>query len=113
MKAYPLSLRSKIVNAYKNNEGSMLKLACKYGVSRSFVQKIIKQDKVKGHLKPLDNGSKIAKLSAYQSTIKQILSQKPKATLNDLCQSLAEETGIEVSRSTMCRFLKQLNREVA
>lgn len=107
MKAYPYRLRLQIINDYKNNQGSMLKIACRYGVSRSFVQKIIKQEKELGHVYPLRQKSKIKELLAHQKTLKN-LSQQPDITLADLCDFFKEQTGIEVSTSTMCRFLQQI-----
>ncbi len=108
MKAHPYSLRSQVINDYKNNKGSMLKIACRYGVSRSFVQKIIKQEKELGHINPLADRSKINQMSVHQQTIKSLLAQQPDITLASLCDVFQEKTGMKVSVSTMCRFLQRI-----
>ena len=108
MKPYSLDLRQQIVNAYKNKEGSMLKIACKFHVSRSFVQKLIKQERETGNIAPITPISGYeSKLLPHINIIKQLLSENPKITLQQLCNSLRQKTGIAVNQSAMCRFLHQ------
>ena len=109
MKAYPVELRSKIIAAYKNNEGSMLKLACRFGVSRSFVQRIIKQEKTTGIVEPLGRQKNNSKLLIHTNLIRQLIKDNPEATLKDLCHILKEKTNVQVSQSTMCRFVNKIN----
>lgn len=108
MKAYSIELRSQIIAAYKNNEGSMLKLACRFGVSRSFVQRIIKQEKKTGSVKPLGRQKNISKLLVHTSLIKQLIQDNPEVTLKDLCRYLQEKTDVEVSQSTMSKFVNKI-----
>lgn len=109
MKPYPVDLRSKIVTAYKNNEGSMLKLACQYGVSRSFVQKMIKQEKETGNVMSTGNGNRNSKLRGHTELVKRLIEANPSLSLREMCQAIRQETGIEVSLSTMHRFIRKID----
>lgn len=108
MKAHPIALRSQIITAYKNREGSMLKLACKYGVSRSFVQKIIKQERETGSVKPISRENRGSKLLVHASLIKELLIEQPNCTLKELCDSVERKTDIRVCQSTMSRFIRKI-----
>ena len=108
MRPYSLDLRKQIVSAYKNKEGSMLKIACKFHVSRSFVQKLIKQERETGSIAPLIaiSGNE-SKLLPHINTIEQLLKENPNLTLKQLCDRLEQQVGISISQSAMCRFLHQ------
>lgn len=110
MKAYSVDLRQKIVETYKNKEGSIRQVSQRFKVSRSFVQKLLKQHQQIGSLAPLPHGGGTPpKLTDYVLEIEKLLEEKNDATLPELCQSLKERTGISVSPSTLCRFLQKLN----
>ncbi|GFE71915.1 IS630 transposase-related protein [Chroococcus sp. FPU101] len=110
MKAYSLDLRSKIIETYKNGEGSVRQVAHRYKVARSFVQKLIKQDKEKGNVAPLPHGGgTVSKLEAQVELIEKLLEEKNDATLAELCEKLKEETGIKCSIASMCRFCQKHN----
>ncbi len=108
MRPYSLDLRKQIVSAYKNKEGSMLKIACKFHVSRSFVQKLIKQERETGSIAPLIPISGYeSKILPHINIIKQLLNENPNITLKQLCNAIEQKTGTSISQSTMCRFLHQ------
>jgi transposase len=110
MKAYSVDLRQKIVETYENKEGSIREVSQRFQVSRSFVQKLLKQNQLLGSLNPLAHGGGTPpKLTDYVPIIEKILEEKNDATLAELCQNLKERAGIKVSPSTMCRFLQKLN----
>lgn len=50
MKAYCVDLRQKILETYKNKEGSIRQVSMRFKVSRSFVQKLLKQHQQTGSL---------------------------------------------------------------
>jgi transposase len=56
MKSYSLDLRSKIVTAHKSEKMSVRKVAARFGVSKSLVQKLVKQQQVSGNLLPCAEG---------------------------------------------------------
>ena len=110
MKAYSIDLRQKILETYKNKEGSIRQVAERFKVSRSFVQKLLKQHQQMGSLAPLPHGGGTPpKLTDYVIKIEKLLEEKNDATLPELCQDIKEGTGISVSPSTLCRFLQKLN----
>lgn len=110
MKAYSEDLRRKIIDTYNNKEGSIRQVSVRFKVSRSFVQKLLKQHQQIGSLAPLPHGGgTVPKLTNYVPTIEKLLEEKNDATLPELCQNLKERTGISVSPSTLCRFLQKLN----
>jgi transposase len=56
MKAYSIEFRQKIVKAYSQGNTSIRKVAARFYLSKSFVQKLLKQQKVAGHLHPKKTG---------------------------------------------------------
>lgn len=109
MKANSEDLRRKIIDTYNNKEGSIRQVSVRFKVSRSFVQKLLKQHQQIGSLAPLPHGGgTVPKLTNYVPTIEKLLEEKNDATLPELCQNLKERTGISVSPSTLCRFLQKL-----
>lgn len=110
MKAYSLNLRKKIIDTYKNGEGSVRQVAQRFKVARSFVQKLIKQEKEKGNVAPLPHGGGLtSKLETQVALIEKLLEEKNDATLAELCEKLKEQTGIQISISSMCRFCQKHN----
>lgn len=111
MKAYSLDLRQRIVEAYKNQEESVRSCARRFKVSPSYVQKLLKQHQQQGNLEPLAHGGGLpAKLALQEELVRQLLEEENDATLAQLCQKIEQRTGgINVSQSTLCRFLLRLN----
>ncbi len=56
MKPYPVEFRAKIIEVWQKDQLSIRKLAKQFQVSRSFIQKFIKQYKETGELRPLPQG---------------------------------------------------------
>ncbi|KAM3099238.1 IS630 family transposase, partial [Phormidesmis sp. 146-35] len=56
MQPYPTSFREKVVQAYQAGNTSIRKVAARFDVSKAFVQKMLKQQEVAGHLKPGKQG---------------------------------------------------------
>jgi transposase len=52
MKAYSIDLREKIVLAYSQGDTSVRKVADRFGVAKSFVQKLLSMKKTQGHVEP-------------------------------------------------------------
>ena len=50
MKAYSVDLRTKIVAAHQDQKLSIRKTAAIFSVSKSLVQKLVKQQKIEGNL---------------------------------------------------------------
>ncbi len=56
MKTYSLDLRAKIVTAHLVEKMSIRKVAIRFGVSKSLVQKLVKQQQIEGNLQPKQRG---------------------------------------------------------
>jgi transposase len=110
MAAYSSALRQKIVSTYERRLGSQRTLADVFGVSLSFVEKVLRRYRATGELgpKPHGGGQKPHVDAAAQALIRQVVHDHPDATLGELCTRLAEATGVRVSLATMCRVAQHL-----
>lgn len=106
-KPYSDDLRERVVRAVMGGL-SRHKAAEQFEVSVSFVVKILQRFKATGSYKPSRfGGQKPAKLAAHEATVRALVEQTPSATLLELRQKLSER-GIEVSKSSIDRYLKHL-----
>ncbi|NES85073.1 MAG: transposase, partial [Moorea sp. SIO2B7] len=62
MKPYSIDLRKKIVKIWVKEKISLRKLAERFGVSKSFLQKLIKKSQETGDIRPLHQGGSPAPL---------------------------------------------------
>jgi transposase len=110
MAAYSIDLRQKIVQAYERRVGSQRALADVFGVSLSFIEKVLRRYRSTGELgpKPYAGGQKPRVDVAGQALVRQMVQAEPDATLEELCARLADITGIRVSLATMCRLVQRL-----
>ncbi len=111
MKAYSFDLRQKIIDAYKNKEGSYRQLAKRFRVSLSFVQTLLGRYQDTGKCDALPHaGGKQPLLNQKQlETLTQLVAENNDATLAELCKLLELKTQIQLSISTMGRILQKLN----
>lgn len=110
MAAYSIDLRQKIMSAYERRLGSQRTLADVFGVSLSFVEKVLRRYRTTGELgpKPHGGGQKPQVDAAAQARIRQVVREHPDATLGELCAWLADATGVRVSMATRCRVVQRL-----
>lgn len=109
MKAYSLDLREKIVTAYLVGKMSIRKVATQFGVTKSLVQKLVKQQQTEGNLQPKQRGKpQFSHLTSSDVEVRALVAEHPDATLVEFCELFAEKTGNWVSRAAMCRCLQKL-----
>ncbi len=109
MKAYSLDLREKIVTAHLAEKMSIRKVAIRFAVSKSLVQKLVKQQKIEGGLQPKQRGKpQLSHLTNASALVRTMVAEHQDATLVELCELFAVETGNWVSRTAMCRYLQKL-----
>ena len=110
MKAYSTDLRHKIVQAYTRRLGSQRTLAELFGVSVSFVEKLLRRHRRTGAVAPkLRAGGQKRRLeSAAEIMIREAVRATPDITLEELCARVATTQGIRVRVPTMCRALQRL-----
>jgi transposase len=109
MKAYSLALREKIVIAHLAEKMSIRKVAIRFSVSKSLVQKLVKQQQIEGNLQPKQRGKpQFSHLTNAEELIRTLVAEHQDATLVELCELFAIKTGNWVSRTAMCRYLQKL-----
>lgn len=110
MKAYSLDLRQKVVQAHVHKRGTQEELAAVFGVSRAFVQRLLRRQRTTGSIAPLPHGGGSRPLLTEEARVvlRQRVQQQPDSTLAELCAVLAAETGIRVSVPTLCTTLQRL-----
>jgi transposase len=112
----PLSvdLRQRIIAAYQAQEGSQRQLAERFKVSLSFITDLRRHHRETGtvHPKPHGGGA-VAKLGREQLPIVEgLVTAQPDALLKELCERFAQQTGVEVSESTMQQAVCKLQLSV-
>jgi transposase len=114
MKPYSIDLREKVVKAYERGDISIRKLAGRFEVSKAFVQRLLKQKKILGHVQPQKQGGSMkSELEEYSIQLAQMVENYPDSTLSEYCEYWGETYGSWYSASTMCRALQkeQLTRK--
>ena len=109
MKPCSLDLRERVVSAIDNGESSVRKVAQRFAVSKSCVERWVKQKRTQGHVIPRKQGGSVSRVMAYRDELVAIYEKKPDATLAEYCELLGDGTGLWVSQSTLCRTLQRLN----
>ena len=109
MQPYSLDFRQKIIDIYENESISQRRLATRFGVALSFIQKLLKQYNETGSIAPKVRTQQTpTKLNEEQlMTLKRLVEQNNDATLAELQKLLEVETGVCISRSTVDRMLRQ------
>lgn len=109
MKAYSIDLREKIVTAHIQEKISIRQVAIKFDVSKSLVQKLVKQQKIDGNLQPKQREKpQFSHLTNAEVELRELVAENPDATIVELCDLFAIKTGNWVSRTAMCRSLQKL-----
>ena len=110
MKSYSLDLRQKILHAYQRRLGPQRTLAELFGVSVSFVEKLLRRHRSTGAVapKPYAGGQKRRLDATAETLIREAVHAMPDITLEELCTRVADTQGFRVSVPTMCRALQRL-----
>jgi len=110
MQPYSIDLRKQIIEVREQENISIRKLAERFKVAKSFVQKLLKRSEETGDISPIaQGGSPPTKLNTEQLvTLVEIIEENNDATLKELTELLESKTGIKVSISTG-RISNQLN----
>ena len=110
MAAYSIDLRQKILHAYVRRLGSQRALADLFGVSLSFVEKLLHRHRTTGDIAPKPHaGGRRPHLDAAADTlVRRLVQGNADLTLEELCGHVAAEAGARVRVATMCRVLQRL-----
>jgi transposase len=110
MTPYSLDLREKILRAYDAHRGSQRALAALFGVSRAFVETLVRQRRSTGQIAPRPHagGRKPSDAHTALAVVRQAFQKHTDATLAELGERLGQRGGLRVSVSTMSRLLTRL-----
>ncbi|MGF1540239.1 MAG: transposase [Pleurocapsa sp.] len=109
MKPYSLDLREKIIDAIEKGDSSIRKVTQGFGVSKNFVQRLVTQKRIQGHILPRkQGGSMVSPVMKHKAKLMEIFEQQNDATKAEYCELLFNETGLWISQSTMCRTFQRL-----
>jgi transposase len=110
MQSYSTDVRRQLVQAYERRLGSQRALANAFGVSPSFVKKVLRRYRTTGERtpKPPTGGQKPRLDAAAHGMLRGLVRAQPESTLEELCTRVAATTGIQGSVPTMCRMLQRL-----
>jgi transposase len=109
MKAYSQDLRDKIIGSLEAGEDSQQETADNFGVSLSFVEKLWRRWRRTGSGEALPHaGGRPRALKDEAARIRAEMAQQPDATLEELCERVAQAGGATASISMMCREVKRL-----
>ena len=107
MKAYSLDLRQKILRAFDQGLGSQRAIAAFFGVSLSFVEKLLRRRRTTGDIAPCPHagGRQPSCDEAALARVRRLVREQPDVTLAELCERLLAERGLRVSVPTMGRLV--------
>lgn len=110
MKAYSVDLRAKILQACDQRFGSQRAVATWFGVSQSFIEKLLRRRRTTGAIAPRPHagGRRASCDEATLGLVRRLIREHPDATLAELCAHLAAQRGLHVSVPTMSRLAQQL-----
>jgi transposase len=111
MKAYSLDLRTRIVEAVDRQVGSQGEVAALFGVSRTWVKKLLRQRRETGSVAPKPHGGgHTPKVTAKQGEAVRsyILEVKNDASLAEVQTYVARRWKVGLSQATVSRLLARL-----
>ena len=111
MKAYSLDLRTRIVEAVDRHVGSQGEVAALFGVSRTWVKKLLRQRRETGSVAPKPHGGgQPPKLDAKkeEGVRSYILDVKNDASLVEVQTYVARRWKVGLSEATVSRLLAKL-----
>ena len=110
MKAYSTDLRQKIIEACQRGQATQHAIADLFGVSVSFVEKLLQRYRTTGTFtaKPHGGGQKRRLDATADQRILAWIQAQPDLTLSELQSKTGQELGIRLSLATLCRHLKRL-----
>jgi len=103
---YSQDLRTRILNAIDQSEGSIRQTASRFQVSTSFIVRLLRRRRETGAIEPKPHGGgQPPALDTNQlERLRELVRQQPDATLAELRQRL----GVDCSLAAICRALKKL-----
>ena len=109
MKPYSQDLRERAIAAFEAGK-TQAEVAAQFQIHKSTLEKWWYRWRDTGSCAALPAGSGPQRtLQETEKLIREEVKKRPDATLDELCERVAEATGLVASRSMMCRELQILN----
>ncbi len=109
MNPYSQDLRDRVLAAVHAGQQPQAAIAATFGISLSTLEKWVRRKRQTGKSTPLPQAHGPARaLQPYAAIIRIEVKRQPDATLPELCERVAAQTGINASPSMMCRELQHL-----
>ena len=110
MRSYSADLREKVVATVDEQQLSLRSIARQFKVSFTWVKTLLRRRREHGNFDPLPHGGgqKMRLDEKKLALLRQVVAQKPDATLEELRQTVRGEGGKPVSPATMSRALSAL-----
>ena len=110
MEALSLDLRERVAAACDEGSRSQPEIAEDFGVSLSFVTKLLARRRLTGSVaaKPHAGGFASAVDAGAEQVLRTLVREDPDATLSELGDALAERRGVRRSTPVICRALRRL-----
>lgn len=111
MRPYALDLRTRIVDAYDNKEGSVRDLAERFAVAPNTVQNYLSLRRKTGSLEPLPSGGGGAEPLINEQglqEVRRLVSEFPDASETELARAFEVRQRVMVSRATIGRARRRL-----
>ena len=110
MKAYSIDLRQKILRACDQRLGSQRTIAALFGVSLSFVEKLLRRRRATGDISPRPHGGGRRALcdATALAHVRRLVQEHSDATLAELSAQLEVQQRLRVSVPTMGRLVLSL-----
>ena len=109
MKAYSTDLRERAIESVESGECNIPQAARRYKVSQPSLERWLAKYRKTGSCAPLPHtGGVPRRLAAADSVIRAAVQAQPDRTLQELCEQVEKETGIQSDTSMMCRELARL-----
>ena len=106
MEAYTMDLRTRVIRAYDRGEGTQIELAERFEVSERWIQKLLRQRRLRDSIGPLprNSGRKPKVTGEKIARLKEALTQTPDASLEELRAAC----GVQGSTTCIFRALQRL-----
>jgi transposase len=110
MEALSLDLRERVAAACDEGSDTQPEIAERFGVSVSFITKLLRRRRLTGSLaaKARGGGRKPALGARDLDRVRRLVAEQRDATLAELCDRLRARGGPAVGAWTMCRALRTL-----
>lgn len=110
MKPYSRDLCEKVIQAYRNGEGSLRQIAKRFSVSLNFVWLLWQRYLATGSVEPKPHAGGQAPVMTQErlSALRDLVQEKNDATLKELQDMFRQKTGASASIRTISKALKKL-----